>query len=844
MGISTEAVQQLPSTGAEGPCFHCGLPVPEGSNYSAEINGIDRSMCCPGCEAVAQAIVAGGLNDYYKFRDTQNATGRELVPHFLDELKLYDNPKVQQSFVRHEEGEGDDVREASLIIEGIVCAACVWLNEHHIASMSGVLDMQINYSTHRARLRWDNSIVSLSDVLAAISRIGYLAHPYDPGRQQLLFEKQRKQSLRRLGLAGIFGMQVMMLAVALYFGQRSGMDAGIKNFFQWLSLLLTLPVLLYSAQPFFLGAWRDIKNLRMGMDVPVTLGIAAAFIASVIHSITGSGEIYFDSVVMFVFFLLVARHFEMAGRKRAAESSEALVRQMPAMATRLVNDREEVIPAVELGTGDHLLIRPGEHIPADGIVTKGRSSIDESLLTGESLPVSRSTGEQVIGGSINIESPFTMEVLHSGEDTRLSGILRLLDKAQAEKPRISLQADRIVSFFVGGVLLLATIVGIYWWVHEPAQWLAITIAVLVVTCPCALSLATPTAMTAATGNLTTLGLLTTRGHALETLVQATHVIFDKTGTLTRGILTLKDIRTYTDRTPDECLAMAAALENFSEHPLARAIIQYAGDIQPPVVSEVSNVPGSGLSGKLVSGKLDGDTLYIGSPKYILASTQHSLDGHELAHLGENGDTVVILASRQALLAAFILGDECRDDAAGVVASLQQAGKQVMLLTGDHPQAAQFVARQCGIEQVMSELSPQDKLQQVKRLQQQGAVVAMVGDGVNDAPVMAQAQVSIAMGGGTQLALTSGDMILLSEQLGHLPAGLEVARRTLSIIRQNLLWAIGYNVIALPVAAMGLLQPWMAALGMSFSSLFVVMNALRLTRMPARIPNRGPAQGGH
>ncbi len=829
MEISTETVQELPPTGGEGPCFHCGLPLPEGSNYSAEINGIDRSMCCPGCEAVAQAIVAGGLNDYYKFRDTQNATGHELAPHFLDELKVYDSPRVQQSFVRHEEGEGGDIREASLIIEGIVCAACVWLNEHHIAAMPGVLDMQINYSTHRARLRWDNAIVSLSDCLAAISRIGYLAHPYDPGRQQLLFEKQRKQSLRRLGLAGIFGMQVMMLAVALYFGQGGGMDAGIKNFFQWLSLLLTLPVLLYSAQPFFQGAWRDIKNLRMGMDVPVTLGISVAFAASAIDTITGSGEIYFDSVVMFVFFLLTARHFEMAGRKRAAESSEALVRQMPAMATRLVNNREEVIPAVELGTGDHLLVRPGEHIPADGIVTKGRSSIDESLLTGESLPVSRSTGEQVIGGSINIESPFTMEVLHSGEDTRLSGILRLLDKAQAERPRLSLQADRIASFFVGGVLLLAAIVGIYWWMYEPARWLAITLTVLIVTCPCALSLATPTAMTAATGYLTTLGLLTTRGHALETLLQASHVIFDKTGTLTRGILTLKDIRTYADRSTDECLAMAVALENFSEHPLARAIIQYAGDIQPLLITGVNNVPGSGLTGELA-----GDTLYIGSPKYIQASTQHSLHGHELAHLGRNGDTVVVLASRQTLLAAFILGDECRDDAARVVASLQQAGKQVMLLTGDHPQAAQFVARQCGIENVSSELSPQDKLEEVKRLQQQGAVVAMVGDGVNDAPVMAQAQVSIAMGGGTQLALASSDMVLLSEQLTHLPAGLDMVRRTLGIIRQNLIWAIGYNVIALPVAAMGLLQPWMAALGMSFSSLFVVMNALRLTRMPDRI----------
>ncbi|MEK7759531.1 MAG: HAD-IC family P-type ATPase, partial [Pseudomonadota bacterium] len=419
---------------------------------------------------------------------------------------------MQKTFVQNVDG---NVREASLILEGMVCAACVWLNEQHLAKLPGVLAVSINYATHRARVRWDDAQVHLSRILRAVSEIGYLAHPYDPGRAQEILERERRLQLRRLAVAAAFGMQVMILAVALYAGAFTGIETEFKNLFHWLSLVLTLPVLGYSAQPFFRSAYRDLRQKRVGMDVPVSLGLSLAFAGSVWATVTGHGEVYYDSVVMFVFFLLTGRTFELAGRKRAAEVSEALLHMLPVTATRLVNGKQEAVPASELNGGDLVLVRPGESIPADGHVHEGRSSVDESLLTGESLPLAKTPGDILIGGSINIESPLILRVEKTGEDTVLSAILRLLDRAQTEKPAIAAAADRAAAWFVARVLLLAAGVALFWYLYDPARWLPITIAVLVVTCPCALSLATPTAITAATGRLMRRGLVTTRGHALE-----------------------------------------------------------------------------------------------------------------------------------------------------------------------------------------------------------------------------------------------------------------------------------------------------------------------------------------
>ncbi|HSH28628.1 MAG TPA: heavy metal translocating P-type ATPase, partial [Thiohalobacter sp.] len=525
----------VPEQDDDTRCFHCGLPNPPGSDYVVQIESRPRRMCCPGCKAVAEGIVAAGLEDFYRYRTEKSRTAQDLVPEALRDIDLYDRPEVQQSFVSV---DTDHLREASLILEGITCAACVWLNERHVGRLPGVVEFQVNYSTHRARVKWDDSRIHLSDILRAISDIGYLAHPFDPGRQEAVHKRERSQALRRIAVAGLGMMQVMMIAVALYAGEADGsMDVALRDFLRWVSLLIALPVVVYSARPFFVSAWRDLRRRQLGMDVPVSLAIGGAFIASGWSTAVGGEDVYFDSVAMFTFFLLTGRYLEMLARHKAGQAAEELVRLLPATAGRLDAGGEETRVAVaELRPGDRVRIKPGETVPADGRVREGRSSVDESLLTGESLPQTKQPGQSLVGGTVNIESPLIMEVRKVGQDTVLSAISRLLDRAQTEKPGVARLADRVAGWFVAAILLLAVGVAAWWWQAEPARAFAITLSVLVVTCPCALSLATPVALTAATGALTRMGVLTTRSHALETLARITHIVLDKTGTLTEGRL--------------------------------------------------------------------------------------------------------------------------------------------------------------------------------------------------------------------------------------------------------------------------------------------------------------------
>jgi len=769
-------------------------------------------MCCPGCEAVARAIIDSGMTDYYRYRTDKAQQAKDLVPSMLAEFDLYDKEALQKSFVRQDEGE---VREAALILEGIVCAACVWLNERHVGQLPGVLEFRVNYSTHRAHVKWDNSQIHLSEILKAIAAIGYQAHPFDPGRQEAVQKKERSAALRRMAIAGLGAMQVMMLAVAMYAGEYEGMDESMRQFMRWISMLIAAPVIAYSASSFYQSAWRDLKRHTLGMDVPVSLAIGGGFLASVWATVTGQGHVYFDSVTMFTFFLLVGRYLEMIARHRAGQAAEELVKLIPATTTRLRDDQEEVIPVSDLELGDRVLIRPGETIPADGVVVEGHSSVDESLLTGESLPLDRRITDALVGGSVNIESPLVMRVEKLGADTTLSAILRLLERAQSEKPAIARTADQVAAWFVLFLLLIASGVFLYWYRQSPEEALWITISVLVVTCPCALSLATPAALTAATGALTRRGILTTRGHALETLARATHMIFDKTGTLTRGQLQVTRVILCGDRSEQACLELAAGLEAQSEHPVARAILARALTRQ-----EMSEI--RAYSGRGIEGQHGNKTYWLGSRESFQAKGM-SLPEVQI----EPGETVVYLAEENIPLAGVVLRDEIRQESRQTIMSLEAEGLETELLSGDHLETVGHVADELGIKRFRGGLLPDDKLRYIEALQNEGKVVAMVGDGVNDAPVLAAAQVSIAMGGGAQLAHASADMVLLTENLERLPEAIDVSRKTLRIIRQNLSWAILYNVLAIPLAAAGWVAPWMAAIGMSASSLIVVINALRL-----------------
>jgi Cu2+-exporting ATPase len=812
--------RELSSTHSELECFHCGLPIPPNIHFTAVINRQPQPMCCHGCQAVAEAIIAAGLTDFYQHRTAHSKRPEDLIPEQLRGLELYDRADLQQSFVHI---ESEQIREAALMLEGIVCAACVWLTERHINALPGVLEFRVNYSTHRAQVRWDEQQIKLSAILAAMAAIGYIAHPFDPNRQEAVQKRERTVALRRLAIAGLGSMQVMMLAVGLYAGDYYGMDSSIQHFMRWMCLILTMPVIGYSAQPFFIAAWRDLRNRQLGMDVPVALAMSAAFTASVWYTIKGGGAVYYDSVTMFVFFLLTGRFLEMAARHRAGQISEALVRMLPATATRLNEaGSETVVPIAELVTGDRVLLRPGATVPADGRVLEGVSSVDESLLTGESLPLPKQVGEKLIGGSVNVESPLVMQIEHVGADTVLSAIVRLLDRAQSEKPRLALLADRIAGYFVTVLLVVAAVVFTVWWTLSDFDTaFRITLAVLVVSCPCALSLATPTAIVAATGALTRLGMLTTRGHALETLARATHLIFDKTGTLTYGRPHVTAVKPVADLQVQSCLALAAALERGSEHPVGRALAEAAGPTMLTATA-LRNTPGSGIEGEI-----DGHRYRIGRPEFVAElSGTAAIEGVDPD--GADGAGIwAALGNERGLLAWFRLTDAVRPDAAAAVAALRARGLTVELLSGDRPHVVAHVAHEVGIAKATGGLSPQDKLERLREWQRQGVVVAMVGDGVNDAPVLAAANVSLAMGSGTQLAHATADMILLTERLEHLVSGVDKARQTLLIMRENFAWAIGYNLLAVPLAAGGWLTPWMSALGMSFSSLLVVVNALRL-----------------
>ncbi len=808
--------------GTDPDCFHCGQPVPPGASYRVEILGERQDMCCAGCQAVAQAIVDNGLDDFYRHRTAPAPQARELVPEALKRLDLYDSPAIQEGFVGSDEAAH---KTASLILEGITCAACVWLNERHVRALPGVVDFQVNYSTHRARVVWDDSRLQLSDILKAIASIGYVAHPFDPGRQEALQKKERSAALRRLAVAGLGAMQVMMLAVAMYAGDYSGMDDQLRSFMRWVSLLLTVPVVFYSAQSFFVSAWRDLRRLQFSMDVPVSLAIGGAFSASVWHTLQGQGEVYYDSVCMFTFFLLASRFLEQGARHKAGQAAEALVKLLPAVATRIVDGRHQEVAVAELAPGDDVMVRPGDTVPADGTVRVGESSVDESLLTGESLPRPKAPGDPVTGGSVNVESPLVFRVEKVGEDTLVSGIVRLLDRAQTEKPRLAQLADRVAGWFVFALLVVAGGVAGWWMMTDPSRAFTITLSVLVVTCPCALSLATPTAITAATGTLTRLGLLTTRGHALETLAQATTVLFDKTGTLTRGELRLARAIPLGAVDMARAKALAAGLELGSEHPVAKVLLA-ASDVPLPL-DNLRSRPGRGMAGEL-----DGTTYRIGAPEYAAA-----IYGGVVPPSPVEPGTQVLLSSTEGPLAWFILEDSPRDDAADAVALLKAQGLKVAICSGDAERPVAAVAAAVGIDSWQSAMQPADKLEYVHRLQSAGEVVVMVGDGVNDAPVLAGAQVSVAMGSGAQLAHASADMVMLSERLAILAQGFEGARRTRSIIRQNLAWAVLYNAAAVPLAAAGLVAPWMAALGMSASSLVVVFNALRLRQLGTAGPAR-------
>ena len=789
-------------------CWHCGEPLPA-DPPQARIAGVVHPVCCNGCRAVAEWIDELGLGDYYRLRSA-SASRAPDPGESASSVAAFLRPELSRHFVRT---DADGQSEAIVLVEGIHCSACCWLIERTLGRLPGIAEVGVNAQARRARILYDGAKVSLAAILEAFARIGYRALPLDRAALDDSRRRETRDAQKRLAVAGFGAMQAMMYASALWFGAFDGGDVATRDFFRWLTLLVATPVVLYSAAPFFAGARRLLAARRLGMDVPVALAVALIYVGSAIEVVTGGPDVWFESVSMFVFFLSVGRYLEMRARHRAGDLSEALARLTPVFADRVEADGSLLrVGALELVPGDRVVVVDGGSVPADGVLESGECRVDEALLCGESASLAKRRGEALCAGSVVIGAPATMRVTRVGPDTVVAGIVALTARATSERPRLAHEGEIAAAGFVARVLLLAVCAAIGWALVDPGRAFAATVAVLVVACPCAFALAAPAAVTRALAVLTGRGVLVVRPDALENLASITHVLFDKTGTLTEPCIAHDRTIALRDIDRDSALVLAAALAQGSRHSLARAFTAAAPTGLPAVEARES------VAGRGIGGAIDGRSYRLGRADYALSRGEIPADL----------DDAVVLADDDGAIAAFQVDERIRPGARGAINALVRAGIRVGLASGDAKAKVMSAASSLGIADWAARQSPAEKLAWVESLRAQGARVAVVADGVNDAPMLAGADVAIAVASAADAAQAASD-IVLTGQLGALVDARLLAREMLSILRQNRRWALGYNLAAVPLAALGFVPPWLAAIGMSASSLIVVLNAMRIGR---------------
>ncbi|NVM90142.1 Cu2+-exporting ATPase [Variovorax sp. SG517] len=760
------------------------------------------------------------------------APDRAAIPDFPavdgdQAWQLLDDPAEWPVFGRELDAAGAGCWESQVMVEGMHCAACAFTVEAALRQVPGVIEAQVNAASRRARVVWSPAQTRPSRWFEVCAKAG---HPLLPGGDRSARELRRRESrlaLWRWLVSGFCMMQVMMYAYPAYVARPGDMGADSAQLLRWASWVLTLPVVLFSCGPFFRSAWRDLRMGRIGMDLPVAFGVLATFAVSTAATFDATGplghEVYFDSLTMFVFFLLTGRWLEARLRERTAGSLDALMNRLPDGIDRLAPDGSWRRVAVRrLAAGDVVRVRPGEAFPADGIVIDGGTSADEALLTGESRPVPRACGDRVLAGSHNLSAPVRVRIESVGEGTRFTQIVRLMESAASRKPRLALLADRVARPFLVAVLAAAAMAAALWWPTDPGKALMVAVAVLIVTCPCALSLATPAAMLASAGALARGGVMTSNLQALEALASVDTVVFDKTGTLTGDIPRLERIYCRHGIRPGDALETAAALGAQSLHPVSQALVN-AWNAQfraPPdwATDKVAETAGRGIEGFMRRLRAAADTgcpVRLGSAAFCGVAAL-DVDAAQ-----------VHLADGQGWLASFVLVEELRADAAAAVAALREQGLTVRLLSGDRDSAAREIGARCGIDFARGGCTPEDKLDALWRLQAEGRRIAMVGDGLNDGPSLARADASFAFGRAVPLSRAHADFVVLGDKLATIPQAIAQARRTLRVVRQNLLWAAGYNALCVPLAVAGWLPAWLAGLGMAASSLVVVLNAARL-----------------
>ncbi len=802
------------SRDANGGCWHCGEAIPEGVEIQAEIAGASRELCCHGCQTVARLIDQAGLTRYYDFRDAlperpdQAATSR-------DDYIAWDRTALLDHYAR---ADCQGHYHLTLVLENVHCAACAWLLHRFIGALPGVAEVRVDVNDGRAHLSFDPERSALSEIAARMASLGYRPHLDSPEAGMARNQAERREMLKYIVVAGLGMMQVMSYALAKYIGAWQGMDPQSERFFLLISMIVAVPVCLYSGQLFYKSAWRTLIQGRIGMDVPVAAAMLLALFSSVFITLFGSGAVYFDSVVMFIFFLLLGRYAVLVARQNAGQLHSALARSLPAQARRLTDSGVEAVALIELVAGDRVQVSPGETIPADGQIQSGSVMVDESLLSGESIPRRRVEGDRILAGSLVREGQVTLEIEETGQSTTLSGIVRMLDQARAHKPRLAMMADRLAAWFVAFVLTGATVSGLVWWQIDPAMALPVVLAVLVVSCPCALALGTPVALAAAARGFARLGVLINHPDTLEKMPGITHVVLDKTGTLTRPDMQIADIHTPGDLPLAQARRIAARLERVSRHPIATAFASFddGGSVEDP----------EAVTAQGVCGRIEGVDYRLGKPGYLA-------DWLGQAPLEPGDGQWVALVNRTRLLAWFRIDSPLREGAEALVAGLQARGLNVLLASGDRRENVERIARQLGLDHYHAECSPGDKLELVRVLQAEGGRVAMVGDGINDAPVLAGADISLALAEGADIARTQADLVVTGKGLSRVSAAFALAPRVRRVVRQNLALSFAYNITALPFAAAGFVPPWLAAIGMSASSLVVVLNAQRLGRAESK-----------
>ncbi|MDX3774548.1 heavy metal translocating P-type ATPase [Chromatiaceae bacterium AAb-1] len=787
-------------------CFHCHEPVLTGQRFRRDVEGELKLFCCAGCLAVADTIIENGLGDYYRFRTTPASKASAMPEDLAAELTNYDTPDVLAD-ISIQKG---DLTEIELSVSGMSCAACAWLIEKQLRQLPAIARVTVNSSTQRCYLQWRASQLPLSQLISKISQLGYHASPFVADQEEHIFKAELNRYLKRLAVSGIMSMQVMMLAVGLYFGEYTGIDISHQGYLRWISLLLTIPVVFYAAMPFARSAWRGIKARQMNMDVPVTLAIYYTFIASSYATLFNTGEVYFESVCMFTFLLQLGKFFEYRARAQARDATSNLLKIMPVSATLLQGEQQETVSARRLKPGDLILVKPGEIIAADGMVTAGSSSADESMLTGEYRAISKQPGDAVLAGSINHDGLLQVRISQPLLTSRLGQIIQLQQQTFSQKPRLVEKTDRMAKFFVERLLVIAAATFILWyfWLDaDRAFW--VTLSVLVATCPCALSLAIPTAITCSLANLNRKGVLIKNSQILETLPQLTHIIFDKTGTLTQGHFSVSKVTVFNSSyTEAAVLNLLANIEKWSEHPIAKAFYRYQSS--ELLMENVAVTVGGGITATFGQQQLK-----AGSARFCGITTPVN--------------AMVYLTIDNQLIAAIELADGLRPEIPALIASLRQKGYQLGMLTGDSSEQADQLQQQLSLDFIAKGCSPEDKVAAINKLVQQGYKVLMMGDGINDSPSFHAAHVSVALQSGTDLSKNQADVVLLQNNLGLLEKLLDGGKATERGIKQNLWWTIGYNLTIVPLAVAGFVSPYIAVIGMSFSSLLVVSNSLRLLK---------------